>query len=118
MKNYIKYLLATLGVTTLITAVYYFIDFEIQNMFYNKLQITMIPGILFVYKAIRMTIGSSAIRLRGTYVSSRINKQSQKDQIDASKSSDLSEISIMLAYLTSGIIQIVFGILIGKMGTL
>ena len=113
-----KYLLLTLIITTIITTIYYFIEFEIPNLFYNKLQITLFPGIIFVFKAFRMFTGNTTTGYRGIYLSQRLNEQTLKDRIEAKEVHDFTENYIMLAYLTSGIIQITFGILIGNIGKL
>ncbi len=118
MIKYLKILTITLLITTLLTAIYFFISFEIPDLFYNKLQFSLIPGIIYTVIGFKMIVGESTFHSSGMYVSKKLNKQSQKERINANTNLDLERIIIMLAYLTSGIIQIIFGILIGKLGTI
>lgn len=119
MIKYLKIVILTLLITFLLTSIYFFIGFEFTNLFYNKLQITMIPGIIYIVIAIRSFTGVSVSgNKEGLYVASRSKIQIQEDRDNYRNAADKEQNMKKLAYLTSGIIQLIFGILIGKLGTI
>ncbi len=119
MIKYLKTLLLTSIITIILTCIYFFIDFEFPNLFYNKLQITMIPGLIYIYIAIKSFTGVSlSPKSDGIYIASRSKIEIREDRDKFNNNADREENIKKIAYLTSGIIQLIFGILIGKIGVI
>lgn len=117
MRIYFRYLLITLLIGVLLTIIYFFINYEIPNMFYNKLQFSMISGFICIFIAVRFLAGNSSQGMKDLYISSRHNKLAQDERIKEGNPANPKFIS-GLALLTSGVIQMSFGLFIGKLGVL
>lgn len=119
MVQFVKILTITLLITALLTGIYFFISFEIPELFNNKLQFSLIPGIIYTFISLKMIAGGETnSRPDGLYLSKTLNNQTQEERINSNNIQDLESMLIKLAYLTSGVIQIIFGILIGKLGSI
>ncbi len=111
MKKYFFHLSISLFISIVLTAIYYYISYEIPNLFLIKLQFSAIPGIISILISVKIyTSGSMS---RESHHNPRFTdyKEVREDKIEANRTFD-TKIPMMLALLTTGIIMIAFSILI------
>ncbi|MGL1893676.1 MAG: hypothetical protein OCD02_18700 [Spirochaetaceae bacterium] len=113
MKRFLKYFVIATIISMLITLIYWFIDYELAGWFTYKIQFMMIPGFVCTISGFWFFQNGSMNTNSVIHVNSTSFSDHQQSVIN-NKDDYSSKIPLIIALLSSGIIQIVIGFLLYK----